>query len=77
MEIHGIQQMRHCPRCDHSVKEMQKIVKDGQKHWLITFCNKCQFNFEIEEFTDKTTSVEEMDKYPFPDFPRYKPWSGF
>jgi len=70
--------MRLCPRCEHNVKEMQTVLRDKEKkRWLVTFCNKCHFNFDIEEYLEKTTNEEEMEKYKFPDPPMYKPFTGF
>lgn len=56
-----------CPKCKHSAYTSERIEKDteAKKHWLITFCAHCGYNYEIEEYKGKVLSPEEeMDKYP-------------
>lgn len=64
--------MRICPKCTHSTKESEKIVKDPKKnkHWLVTYCAKCAFNFDITEFVGEVKSPQqEMDAYDCPTYP--------
>jgi transcription elongation factor Elf1 len=63
--------MRICPRCKKSERELQTVVKDAKtkKHWLITYCGKCHFNYELEESKGGTTAQQEIDK------PSEMPWT--
>lgn len=65
----GIRTMRLCPRCKCSTKESERIEKDHKKnkHWLITYCGKCGFNFDLVVYAGSIQSPqEEMDKYVYP-----------
>lgn len=59
--------MKVCPQCNRSAKTSERIESDPQtkKNWLITFCAKCGYNYELEEYKGKVLSPqEEMDRYP-------------
>jgi transcription elongation factor Elf1 len=62
--------MKLCPKCNASTKESERIERDlkkKDKHWLITYCARCGFNFDIDVYTGEIISPEqEMDKYPHP-----------
>jgi hypothetical protein len=60
--------MRVCPRCKHSTRELERIEKDKKtkKKWLITFCGKCFYNYELEHKEDYPVIKEEMDKPGIP-----------
>ena len=70
--------MRMCPRCIRSTKESERIEKDPKangRYWLITFCAKCAFNYDIDIYAGEISSPqEEMDKYP--EIRIFKPWYG-
>ncbi len=68
--------MKVCPACHHSAKVSERIETDPKtkKNWLIIFCAKCGYNYELEEYKGKVLSPqEEMDKYPEPNIKKY--WS--
>lgn len=59
--------MRVCPKCQRAAKVSERIEADkkSKKNWLITYCAKCGYNYELEEYKGKVLSPqEEMDKYP-------------
>lgn len=59
--------MKVCPQCQKAAKISERIEADPKtkKNWLITFCAKCSYNYELEEYNDKVLSPqEEMDCYP-------------
>jgi hypothetical protein len=62
--------MKMCPRCIRSTRESERIEKDPKKkdrHWLITYCAKCGFNYDITIFAGEVNSpMQEMDKYSWP-----------
>lgn len=67
--------MRVCPRCVRSTKESERIEKDpnSDKHWFITFCARCTYNYDLEVYAGAISSPqEELDKYP--ELPVFKPW---
>jgi hypothetical protein len=68
--------MKVCPGCSRAAKTSERIEPDPKKkgrHWLITFCAKCGYNYDIEEYRGEVLSPEaEMDRYPWPDSKR--PW---
>jgi len=69
--------MKICPKCQRSAKTSERIESDKKtkKNWLITFCAKCGYNYEIEEYIGKVLSPEqEMNKYPWPENKKY--WPG-
>ena len=70
--------MRMCPRCTRPTRTSERIEKDPSdngKHWLITFCAKCSFNYDIDIYAGEISSPqEEMDKYP--ELKIFKPWYG-
>lgn len=60
--------MKVCPKCQRSAKTSERIETDRKtkKNWLITFCAKCGYNYDIEEYEGKVESPEEeMNKYPW------------
>lgn len=62
--------MKVCPGCQRSAKVSERIETDREtkKSWLIIFCAKCGYNYELEEYTDQVLSVEdEMNKYSWPE----------
>jgi hypothetical protein len=63
--------MKLCPHCSRSTKTSERIepdLKKKEKYWLITFCAKCGYNHDIEEYTDNVLSPQqEMNKYPWPE----------
>lgn len=63
--------MKVCPACQRSHKTSERIEQDkedSKKHWLITFCAKCGFNYDLEEYTGKVLSPQdEMKKYDWPE----------
>lgn len=62
--------MKVCPGCQRAAKVSERIEADKKtkKHWLITFCAKCGYNYELEEYTDKVLSPEaEMEKIRWPE----------
>lgn len=67
--------MKVCPKCDKSARVSERIEPDKvdkNKHWLITYCAKCGYNYDLEEYKDKYLSPqEEMDKF---DLPKGKYW---
>jgi transposase-like protein len=67
--------MKVCPKCRRSARVSERIEADGKKHWLITFCAHCGYNYDIEEYKGKILSPqEEMDKYQGPNYIKPK-WS--
>lgn len=65
--------MKICPKCQRSAKVSERIETDKKtkKNWLITFCAKCGYNYEIDEYEGKVLSPEEeMDKYPWKETPK-------
>lgn len=59
--------MKQCPKCNKAAKVSERIEPDAKtkKNWLITFCAKCGYNYDLEEYKGKILSPqEEMDKYP-------------
>ena len=77
--------MKLCPRCAHPTKESERIEKDEKKgkHWLITYCARCGYNFDLVVYAGEiNTPQQELDKFPWPpplipppDPPQeYKPW---
>lgn len=59
--------MRVCPKCQRSAKVSERIESDPKtkKNWLITFCAKCSYNYELDEYKGKILSPqEELDRYP-------------
>lgn len=71
--------MKICPACQRSAKTSERIEQDPKnkkKHWLITFCAKCGFNYDIEEYVGQVLSPqEEMEKYDWPDIKKNWPHS--
>lgn len=68
--------MKLCPKCQRSAKTSERIETDKKtkKNWLITFCAKCGYNYEIEEYHDKVLSPEqEMNRYPWPENKKFWP----
>ena len=65
--------MRICPRCKKSERELQTVVKDPKtkKHWLITHCGKCHYNYDLEEHKGGALPSEELAK------PGTPVWDGF
>lgn len=63
--------MRLCPRCRLSRRDLQTVVKDvkTKKHWLVTYCAVCHYNFDLEESKGGTTAQQEIDK------PSEMPWT--
>jgi hypothetical protein len=56
-----------------STKASERIGTDHKtkKNWLITFCAKCGYNYDLEDYKGKVLSPEEeMNKYPWPDTPQ-------
>ena len=42
--------------------------KKKGKYWLVTFCAKCGYNYDLEEYHGEVLSPEEeMDKYQWPE----------
>lgn len=69
--------MKVCPACNRSAKTSERIEVDPKtkKNWLITFCAKCGYNYELEEYKGKVLSPqEEMDRYPEKSNQKY--WPG-
>lgn len=61
--------MKVCPACQRSTKVSERIGTDkkSKKNYLISFCAKCGYNYDLEEYKGKVLSPqEEMDKYPTP-----------
>lgn len=60
--------MQICPGCQKSARVSERIEVDKKKKgktWLIKFCAKCGFNYDLEEYTETVLSPqEEMDKWP-------------
>jgi len=74
--------MKLCPRCNASTKESERIEKDlkKDKHWIITYCARCGFNFDIDAYAGEiNTPEQEMEKYPWPPLPPEPPknWYGY
>ena len=68
--------MKICPGCQRSAKVSERIETDKKtkKNWLITFCAKCGYNYELDEYKGKVLSPEEeMNQYPWPEKQRYWP----
>lgn len=64
--------MKLCPKCNANTRESERIEKDPQKdkHWLITYCAKCGFNFDLTVYAGEIKSPqEEMDTYTWPPPP--------
>jgi hypothetical protein len=69
--------MKICPACQRSAKVSERIETDKKtkKNWLITFCAKCGYNYELDEYKGKVLSPEEeMNQYPWPENKKY--WPG-
>lgn len=65
--------MKVCPKCNRSAKVSERIEKDGKKHWLITFCAHCGYNYDLEEYKDEVLSPQqEMNKFAWSDPPTKK-----
>ena len=61
--------MKICPKCERSAKTSERIESDKKtkKNWLITFCAKCGYNYDIEEYKGEVLSPEdEIKKYDIP-----------
>lgn len=58
-------QQQICPKCQRSRQTSERIERDPvnkKKAWLITFCAKCGYNFDLQEYTGKiTTSWEDLN----------------
>lgn len=67
--------MKQCPGCIKSTKTSERIeTKDG-KSWLITFCAKCGYNYDLELYAGEILSPQqEMDRYPDKTATKY--WPG-
>lgn len=72
--------MKVCPGCQKSTKVSERIEADAKKkgrHWLITFCSKCGYNYDLEEYAGEVLSPQqEMDRIQGPKNPptgRYWP----
>jgi hypothetical protein len=59
-----------CPNCKVSRKVFERIDNDRKtgKNWLITYCEKCHFNFDLEASKGETTPSKEIAK------PEINPW---
>ena len=69
--------MKICPKCQRSAKVSERIETDKKtkKNWLITFCAKCGYNYEIDEYLGKVLSPQdEMDKYQWKDGGKANYW---
>ena len=67
--------MKICQKCQKSTRTSERIEidKKTKQKWLITYCAKCGYNYELEEYHGKVLSPqEEMDKYQ--DKPQGKYW---
>lgn len=67
--------MKICPTCQKSARTSERIETDkkSNKSWLITFCAKCGYNYELEEYKGQVLSPQqEMDKYQ--EKPQAKYW---
>lgn len=61
--------MRVCPKCEKSTRVSERIEQDRQekKTWLITYCAKCGFNYDLQEYVGEYLSPQqEMDKHKWP-----------
>ncbi len=68
--------MKVCPKCQRSAKTSERIEPDEKtkKNWLIIFCARCGYNYDLEEYKGKVLSPEqEMDQYPWPENKKYWP----
>ena len=63
--------MRLCPRCQLARKEATKVVQDRttNKRWLITFCEKCHYNYDLEPSTDEVSQKEIAAIMELPSLP--------
>lgn len=62
--------MKICPGCGRSAKVSERVETDRKtkKNWLITYCAKCGYNYDIEEYHGEVlTPEQEMDRYPWPE----------
>lgn len=41
-----------CQKCQRSVIPSDRFAYEKSKTWLIKYCPKCEFNFDIEDVTD-------------------------
>ena len=54
-----------CPGTYHYPELAQRVERDKKKTWLITYCSKCKFNYDIEEYHGKVSDVNiNMDGFP-------------
>lgn len=72
--------MRVCPRCNKAARESERIEADKEvkgKNWLITYCAKCTYNFDLEVYTGEVLSpVDELNKYQYTaKVPKYWPYA--
>lgn len=69
--------MKVCPGCNRAARVSERIEADPKKkgkNWLITFCAKCGFNYDLEEYTGDVLSPEaEMNKVKWPEGKKYWP----
>jgi hypothetical protein len=71
--------MKVCPKCQSSTRESERIETErkSKKSWLITFCARCGFNYDLQLFDGDVKSPEqEMEKYdrPTPPSPQRGYW---
>jgi hypothetical protein len=57
-----------CPGTYHYPDFAQRIEtdkKDKKKSWLITYCAKCKYNYDLEEYKGRVSKIDiDIDDFP-------------
>ena len=66
--------MKLCPKCKIPIKERTKVAQDRltNKRWMITYCDKCHFNFDLEPATGEVSPKEILDIMDIPAIPLWE-----